>query len=78
MPNDVCPCGRPLHYRAPGVQAYVESLIHDLGSDIEVATPDGTFLVPRHYIALHGISARTLRAVAAQYSWKEVTRDDHD
>lgn len=58
-PNEpMCACGRPLHYSDPAVQRFVERLIAHLGVEIRVVVPDGrVFLVPRHYIALHGVTA---------------------
>lgn len=53
-----CPCGRPLHYSDPHVRELVEQQIADLGEKIlmTVAETGRKFLVPRHYIALHGIA----------------------
>lgn len=53
----MCPCGRPLHYSDPKIQAAVESLIKALGPTIPVTVGGRTWKVPRHYIALHGIKA---------------------
>lgn len=59
-----CPCGRPLHYKDPAVQAMVEQFIHSLGEHvpINVEGDPRTFLVSRHYIALHGFTAQDLIA----------------
>lgn len=35
----------------------VEELIRQFGPDIVITTPQGSWLVPRHYVALHGIKA---------------------
>jgi hypothetical protein len=32
-------------------------MVDSLGANIAVATPAGRWLVPRHYIALHGVRA---------------------
>jgi hypothetical protein len=58
-----CPCGRPLHYTDAAVQAQVERLVERLGEQVPVATPTGTWMVSRHYIALHGIRADELPAL---------------
>jgi hypothetical protein len=58
----MCHCGRPLHYNSQGVQAFVEKQIAKLGETVPVTAPDAngvyrSWLVPRHFIALHGIKA---------------------
>lgn len=57
---DMCPCGQPLHYSSTENQAAVERLIAELGDRIRVSVGGRTWLVPRHYIALHGLKAREL------------------
>lgn len=59
QPNPpLCHCGQPLHYHDPAVQALVERMVQHLGAEVPVTVPDGrVFLVPRHYIALHGVQA---------------------
>lgn len=52
-----CPCGLPLHYTDPEVFAAVERIIAELGPDIVVTVGARTWLVPRHYLALHGLRA---------------------
>jgi hypothetical protein len=51
----MCACGKPLHYESKATQAMVEKLIVDLGEEIRVVFGNRTWLVPRHYVALHGI-----------------------
>lgn len=55
-----CPCGRPLHYTNPKIQEVVETLVRDLGENIPVTVGEKTYLVSRHYIALHGLKASEL------------------
>ncbi len=52
---EMCACGRPLHYSDPKMQRIVQSLVDDLGPDVEVTVGEQSWLVPRHYVALHGI-----------------------
>jgi hypothetical protein len=61
MPS-LCHCGRPLHYSDPHLQVRIEALIRELGefAKITVMETGRAWLVPRHYIALHGIKARDL------------------
>lgn len=51
----MCPCGRPLHYSNPRLQAAVQRLVDTLGENIRVTVGDTSYWVSRHFIALHGI-----------------------
>jgi hypothetical protein len=69
---DVCDCGRSLqlHYRDPEKYRQVQALVGSLGVSVEVTVEGvGSWMVPRHYIALHGIKAADLPALAARYGW---------
>lgn len=68
-----CPCGAPLHYTNPESQAKVEALIAQHGETVQVAMHTGTWRVPRHYIALHGLRASALPTLAQRYGWEPVT-----
>lgn len=63
MENEICACGRPLHYSDPDTQERVERIVEDRGQFIRVATTEGAWLVQRHYIALHGLKAADLPAL---------------
>jgi hypothetical protein len=63
-----CHCGKPLHYTDPAIQASVQKLVDELGESIPVTTRGRTWLVPRHYIALHGLKAGD----AARLGFQEV------
>ncbi len=56
----LCPCGQPLHYTSPLVAAYVHALVEQLGEFVTVTTPEGSWRVSRHYLALHGLTAAEL------------------
>lgn len=57
----LCACGRPLHYSDPHLREMVDAQIKQLGERITVRRLDGrAWLVPRHYIALHGLKADEL------------------
>lgn len=56
----MCPCGKPLHYREPWIQAAIELLNVKLGPEMRVSFDGRTWLVPRHYVALHGVKAEDL------------------
>ena len=64
-----CPCGRGLHYTNPAQQHAVEKLVDMYGTTVKVRTPDGAWHVPRHYIALHGLTATELPSLADRYGW---------
>ncbi len=50
-----CHCGRPLHYNDPGIELKMREMVRTQGPLIKVRVSGHTYLVPRHYIALHGI-----------------------
>jgi hypothetical protein len=65
-----CACGRVLHYAGPVIQAFVERLIAALGPTQILSAPDGrTWVVPRHYVALHGPKAGDVSRLAQKYGW---------
>jgi len=77
MPQtELCPCGRPLHYADPFVRSSVERIIRARGGPhphlIEVYTEDGAWLVPLHYLALHGIHAVTLPELAKDLGFEKI------
>ena len=53
---ELCWCGKPLHYSSKEILAMVEKLIRELGPNVPVVCGDKTYLVPRHFIALHGLN----------------------
>ena len=57
---EACHCGKPLHYASAERRAEVERLIEELGANITVCVGFRRWLVPRHYIALHGLKASSL------------------
>jgi hypothetical protein len=59
-PPERCACGRRLHYSSPATEQAMRQVVGQLGERARVTTPDGTFLVPRHYVALHGLAADEL------------------
>jgi hypothetical protein len=57
---ELCACGQPLHYTDPARRAWVEDCIARLGPVVQVTLGLRTWVVPRHYIALHGLRAAEL------------------
>jgi hypothetical protein len=60
MNGEMCHCGRPVHYTDPVIERTVRELIRQLGEYIKVTVNGRTWLVQRHYIALHGIKGSEL------------------
>ena len=61
MNDELCHCGKPLHYLEQTDRAAVELLIATFGRTTRVTVLGGdTYLVPRHYLALHGLKADEL------------------
>lgn len=50
-----CHCGRPLHYENASTEAMVRRIVKERGELVKVTVLDRSFMVPRHYIALHGV-----------------------
>lgn len=67
-----CPCGLPLHYTVPVIQETVEKMIAERGDTVLVTTPGGTWRVPRHYIALHGVKVDELSVIARKLGFEEI------
>lgn len=57
-----CHCGKPLHYTNPEIKGLVEEAVSRLGENIAItqASTGRKFLVPRHFIALHGLKTTDL------------------
>jgi hypothetical protein len=59
--EELCACGRPLHYTDPEVRKVMDVLVKNLGPDIRVTVINPltkqpvTYLVQRHFVALHGL-----------------------
>lgn len=59
--NELCHCGKPLHYTNKDIEAFMREQVKRSGQDIIVSLLDGRqYRVQRHYIALHGIHAQDL------------------
>lgn len=73
---ELCACGEPLHYRSADAKAVMEKIIAEVGDVILVSTGKGNWEVPRHFIALHGIAAKDMPALAIRYGFKEVKKSE--
>jgi hypothetical protein len=65
----LCHCGLPLHYTDADVERAMWRLIGLKGERIKVTVGGRSWLVPRHYIALHGLRA----AEIATLGFAEIT-----
>ena len=56
-PHGYCACGELLHYTNPLIQMFTDRMIAKHGQTVKMKTTSGDawFLVPRHFLALHGI-----------------------
>lgn len=72
MSEQLCPCGQPLHYGSDTARHIVENYIAKVGATVAISTPEGTWRVPRHYVALHGIKADDLPELAALLGFERV------
>lgn len=70
--NDLCACGQPLHYTDQHLKETVVGFVEKFGACVEVTTPDGSWMVQRHFIALHGIKGENLPKLAKQYGFKKL------
>jgi hypothetical protein len=59
-PTKLCLCGKPLHYTDLKLKEFVEKQVELMGECTKVTVGGRTWLVPRHYIALHGLKAEDL------------------
>ncbi len=66
----MCHCGRPLHYTDPVIERMVTKLSEETGEYVSVTVGWRTWLVQRHYIAIHGLKAAELPSLG----FVEITR----
>ena len=65
-----CPCGEA-HELSAAVRAEYESVTAGLASSVPVKIPGvGCWLVPRIYVAVHGLRAQELPALAERYGFE--------
>ena len=75
MSETLCPCGSPLHYGSAETQRLMERIVAEKGERIEVTVEDTTWLVPRHYIALHGLLGSDLPSLEGTFGIERVSAD---
>lgn len=62
----LCACGQPLHYLRPETEAAMRRVVRLQGAKLKVTVGHRSWLVPRHYLALHGLRAEELPALGFQ------------
>jgi hypothetical protein len=67
----LCSCGLPLHYASAQTRRQIERLVETSGPFVVVTTREGSWWVPRHYVALHGLRAAELPNLAERYHWEK-------
>ncbi len=69
MQENMCHCGKPLHYSNKSMQSLIEEMNARMGSEyLIVKVGVRRYLVQRHYIALHGLAATEI----AKLGFREV------
>ena len=71
-----CCCGEEHEWPA-GVEAYIASILGEKGELCRVANRWGCWMVPRVYIAAHGLKSWELPSLAEKYGWPQAERDLH-
>jgi hypothetical protein len=61
-----CACGKPLHYQNHELEGLIERMSARFGPEVVVEIGDKSYLVQRHYIALHGLKAKEAESLADQ------------
>jgi hypothetical protein len=77
----ICSCGLDIDAHPnsnPATQAATQLIVEQRGEFIPVHVPGGDYMVPRHYIALHGIRAMEVPELAVRYGWEKKGRNDAD
>jgi len=69
----MCACGQLLHYKTPEREYMMCKIVRELGALIPfwIGAEEG-YMVPRHYVALHGVKASELPELAKRYGWKRI------
>lgn len=67
-----CPCGKPLHYTDSSLKDKVDALVDKLGELMQVTVGNNSYMVSRHYIALHGLKGNEIEKVAEELKFRKV------
>jgi hypothetical protein len=64
-----CPCG-DIHELSAAARSVYENVTRGLPADVPVKVPGGCWRVPRIFIAVHGLKAAELPALAEKYGFE--------
>lgn len=67
-----CPCGDEHETVSVEVKKQLTRMISAMGREMDVTVPEGTWRVPRAYIAFHGLAAEELPDLAREHRWTKV------
>lgn len=70
QPQTKCHCGKPLHYTQLGVERFMRAVVLEQGEFVKVTVSGRSWMVQRHYVALHGLKASELPMLG----FEEVTK----
>lgn len=70
---EMCACGKPLHYTDRQKRQYVDEMVARHGPTVKVTCGTRSWLVPRHFIALHGLISEELPSLAKRHGFAEIT-----
>lgn len=71
MSGPRCPCGA-IHEFSAETRAVFLRMLLNYGTESKITTPQGTWMVPKVYIAAHGLRADELPHLAKVYGFKKV------
>jgi len=71
LSTERCSCGQPLHYPNPDDAVSMDRQVRRFGRTIAVRMERWIWLVPRHYIALHGLPLLRLNELGTVYGWQK-------
>jgi len=60
MSEELCHCGKPLHYSTPDAEATAKKMVANFGPYIRVWVGNRCFKVQKHYIMLHGVKGEDI------------------
>ena len=69
---EMCHCGKPLHYTDPKALDFVNEMIRLKGPNLVVTVNGRSWIVPRHYLALHGLKGSEV----ASLGFPEIRREE--
>lgn len=69
--NLPCPCGE-IHELSAGTRVAYDNVTMGLPEDVLITVPEGSWYIPRIYLAVHGAKGSDLPALAARYGLRRL------